>query len=62
MSGRLKTAIPGTLTITPKESLLSNLKVDYKQMELMIYGEIPKFEDIIKEITHFEKRFNLLNV
>jgi predicted nucleotidyltransferase component of viral defense system len=59
---KYETAIPGTLTITPKESLLSNLKVDYKQMELMIYGEIPEFKDIIKEITHFEKRFNLLKI
>lgn len=51
-------AIPGTLRITPHDSLRKKLEEDYKEMEQMIFGDIPLFSDILKSIEIFEKQLN----
>jgi hypothetical protein len=53
-------AIPGTLTIYPNEHLLKYLTNDYKNMNVMIFGEVPDFENIIEAIKKFEKEMNNL--
>lgn len=51
-------AKPGTLKIIPNETLMKSLELDYQSMELMIFGEVPKFSEIIQSIEKFEMVFN----
>jgi hypothetical protein len=37
---------------------MKSLELDYQSMELMIFGEVPKFSEIIQSIEKFEKVFN----
>ena len=55
-------AIPGSLKITPQTHLLEFLEADYQKMSLMIFGEIPKFNEIINAIQSFEEKFNQLKL
>ena len=52
------TMVPGTYRLTPTEEMLPLLKEDYRKMESMIFGPIPSFEDILKEIAEVEKELN----
>lgn len=45
-------AFPGSLHITPHAALHENLTSDYKEMEQMIFGDIPTFSDIIESIKY----------
>ena len=38
--------------------MLENLRQDYKNMEVMILGETPSFDEIIKAIKDLEVRLN----
>lgn len=53
-----ETAIPGQLQIYPNDRLLEILRNDYKQMQLMIFGDIPSFDQILNSIKQFEDSFN----
>jgi len=53
-----ETAVKGTLKLSPKNEILENLKVDYKNMEEMFFGVIPEWEVIINHIKNFETEFN----
>lgn len=53
-------ATPKTLKISPNERLESLLKEDYKQMQVMLFGEIPSFNEIMGSIKDFEKQVKAL--
>lgn len=54
----LATAAPGTFALLPHDGMLESLKTDYEAMTGMIFGEVPKFDDIIQSITDLEHRIN----
>jgi hypothetical protein len=54
----LKQAIPGSLTITPTINMAEILKRDYQAMSGMIFGEIPKFSDVLESISNLERKLN----
>lgn len=53
-------AIPGTLKIVPHAALQEILNKDYKEMDYMLFGEIPEFLTIIKSLQDFEDSVNRL--
>ena len=52
------TARKGTLKLVPPTHILKELQKDYRQMESMIFREIPSWELILKTIEQFEEEFN----
>ncbi len=51
-------AVPGNLAITPTEGMLGPLRRDYEAMAGMIFGVVPRFEDMIASIKDLESRVN----
>ena len=54
------TAKLGSFCLVPNAEMLENLRQDYKNMEVMILGETPSFDNIIKVIKDLEVRLNNL--
>ena len=52
--------LEGQIRLLPPSHHLKELKLDYKRMQAMVYGEVPKFEDIISELTILESEINVL--
>ena len=48
----------GKLRLAPSEKMLITLKQDYKEMEVMMIGNYPIFEEIIKVIQDLEIKLN----
>lgn len=55
---RYEDALIGKLKLVPREYRFSEIEKDYKAMSEMIYGEYPKFEEIIKVLQELEKEIN----
>ena len=55
---RYEDALVGKLKLVPRECRFSEIEKDYKAMEEMIYGEYPKFDEIIKVLKELEKEIN----
>lgn len=56
-----ETLRPGSLRLLPREDMRNVWKKDYEAMrEAMFFGETPSFEEILKVVGEFEKRFNKL--
>jgi hypothetical protein len=53
-------ATPGTFRLAPAEERLAALRQDYRNMELMIFGEPPRFEKIIEALIELENELNSL--
>jgi len=51
---RYDLATPGTMKLVPAEGQLDSLAGDYKRMQVMIFGEAPSFEEIIKTLSELE--------
>lgn len=50
---------PGALRIVPLPDQLAAWKQDYQTMrEAMFFGEVPTFDEILRAVGDFEKRFN----
>jgi len=50
---------PGSLRLVPLPEQLPAWKQDYQAMsEDMFFGEVPAFEEILRAVEDFEKRFN----
>ena len=54
------TAKTKTIQLLPMDSDLAALKEDYMHMANMIYGEIPGFSDMLKELTKLEEEIHIL--
>lgn len=54
-------AVPGSLKLFPPEYRLSALESDYKAMQDMLYGDIPRFETVMNAIRELETEINALS-
>jgi hypothetical protein len=52
-------AVPGTLRLYPAEYNLSALKKDYAEMQYMIFGDIPEWNEILKYLKELEAELNI---
>jgi len=57
---RYDLAKPGTMRLSPPEHIQSSLERDYREMRVMIYGEIPPFDDLLSQIKTLESEINAL--
>lgn len=56
---RYEEAKPGTLRLLPPEHHTAELHKDYQSMRGMLFGQVPTFEEIVKELVALEKRINM---
>lgn len=54
----LGSAAPGSFALTPHEGMVDQLRIDYRAMTGMIFGDPPKFEDVLATVAALEKRLN----
>lgn len=57
---RYDLARPGTFRLIPNPDRLPELRADYRQMTMMIFGPIPEFEDIMDSLMRLEEEINAL--
>jgi len=48
----------GSLRLSPGERVEKEMEKDYASMEVMFYGDFPKWADILKALAQFETQFN----
>ena len=60
LSARYDLAKVGSFKLIPPKDCITFLSKDYQQMEDMIFGEKPKFEEILDCIQSFENQLNAL--
>ena len=53
-----ETARPGTFRLLPVADRLAALRRDYQDMETMIFGGVPAWGDIVRELERLEARIN----
>ena len=52
------TATPGSFAISPPRAMLELLRADYAAMSTMIFGDVPKFTDVMASIDALETAVN----
>ena len=59
----LNTRKPGraALRLSPPAERVADLRKDYQNMQPMLFGTIPGFEDILEELADLEKAINNSN-
>jgi hypothetical protein len=57
---RYDLAVPGSLRLVPPEFRVGELKKDYDAMQVMIYGQIPGFSEIMDVLSGLEQEINQL--
>ena len=57
-AARYDLAKPGSLTIAPGPELERELRRDYREMQEMLYGEAPPFDEILADIRELQTRVN----
>ncbi len=57
-AAKYELAKKGTLKLSPTERAVKVLEKDYKSMEEMLFGDVPAWGHILKEISKFEAEFN----
>jgi hypothetical protein len=55
---RYDLAVPGTLRLVPPEFRLTELTRDYDAMQVMIYGQVPDFSEIMDILSDLERQIN----
>ena len=58
---RYDLAVPGAMKLIPPGHVLPSLRRDYKEMQIMIYGERPEFDEILRQIQALEHEINALS-
>ncbi len=53
-------AVPGSFKLVPTDDNIKNLANDYAQMQVMFFGDIPHFDDLIDSLKHLEQEVNAL--
>ena len=51
-------AIQGSFHLVPPQERFSELRRDYRNMDAMFFSDPPDFDDILKQLSIFEKRIN----
>lgn len=54
----LASAAPGSFALAPHDAMIEQLRVDYRAMQGMIFGDPPDFEAILDSIASLETRLN----
>jgi nucleotidyltransferase AbiEii toxin of type IV toxin-antitoxin system len=54
-------AKPGSLKLIPGELHLSELAKDYREMQVMLFGEVPDFDEIVRTLSELEEEINGLS-
>lgn len=54
----LATATPGTFSLRPVGDMIDKLARDYENTRAMIFGEAPRFENVLKSIEKIEGQLN----
>jgi hypothetical protein len=57
---RYDLAKPGTMRLVPSEHHMKSLKEDYKEMRVMIFGDLPDFDEIMTRIEALQMEINKL--
>lgn len=55
----LDIAAPGTFTLTPSSAMRDALERDYQAMAGMVFGEIPRLDDVLDSAARFEHIVNI---
>ena len=50
--------LKGKLLLVPNNEALEIFENDYRKMRAMIFGVVPEFNDIVKELKEFETTIN----
>lgn len=58
---KYKLARPGTLALIPPGYIVTDLKKDYTEMQMMIYSKAPAFDDILQVLKTLEDEINELD-
>jgi hypothetical protein len=56
--GRATTWPSGAVFVLPPEHRIQVLRQDYREMAVMIFGNAPSFEHIMKQLSSLEKEIN----
>jgi hypothetical protein len=54
----LASAAPGSFALAPHDEMIEQLRVDYRAMTGMIFGDPPRFEAVLESVTALEARLN----
>ncbi|MFX8546856.1 nucleotidyl transferase AbiEii/AbiGii toxin family protein, partial [Acinetobacter baumannii] len=54
----LASAVPGSFALVPHDEMIEQLRVDYRAMTGMIFGDPPAFEAVLESATTLEARLN----
>lgn len=54
----LEHAVPGTLRICPTDDMKTALQRDYEAMSGMIFGQVPRFEDVLAVLGNLDQLMN----
>ena len=54
----ISSAVPGSFALAPHDAMIDQLRVDYRAMRGMIFGDPPMFEAVIESIGALEMRLN----
>ena len=57
---RYDLAKAGTMRLLPSDHHLKSLKVDYKEMRVMIFGNLPGFDEIVTRLAELQNEINNL--
>jgi hypothetical protein len=55
---KLEEAVPGSIRLLPTEKLAQALEKDYRAMQGMMLGQVPKFKDILEDLSSLEAVLN----
>jgi hypothetical protein len=55
---RYEDAKPGTFKLVPAEARVGELRRDYRDMAIMIFGDVPEFDLIIETLRYMENEIN----
>ena len=54
----LASAASGSFALAPHDAMIEQLRVDYRAMQGMIFGDPPNFEAVLDSISSLETRLN----
>lgn len=49
---------PGSFALAPHDDMIDQLRRDYAAMQVMIFGDVPAFDDILESVVTLENRIN----
>lgn len=55
----LEAAAPGTFTLTPSAVMRDALARDYEAMAGMVFGDVPRLEDVLESVRQLEEAINV---